>query len=359
MRFSYFSNADNTYEGNTRTAGDLILQIVDQAVHAETVGMHAAWVGEHHFNEFGINASPEIVLTHVAARTSRIRIMPAVTVLPLHHPLRVAENWATIDLLTGGRVDFALGRGFDKHEYDRFAVDFDRNAEIMAEGLEIVRRAWTEPGRWTHEGAHYRFSDVDIVPKPVQRPMPIYVACFSKPTVDLTARLGLGMSIAPFAAGMSFGGVDKMIAYFREMSAAHGHLPGAVNSSIFLHFADTPGEEQAARARQIRFFKENTLPTMRTAAKGKSSSYDYWQDMAARVAAMKPEDLVPGSILLGRPSQMIDAVGKLQSHGIEEFGLYVNIGLKDAQQTRDEMQRFMEEVAPHFEGPHNALRPVR
>ena len=168
MKFSYFSNADNTYKNNSRSVEELLLQIGDQAVYAEELGMHSAWIGEHHFNEFGTNASPEIMLTAVATRTERIRLMPAVTVLPLHHPLRVAENWATVDLVSGGRVDFACGRGFDKHEYDRFGVDFERNAEMLSESLEIVHRAWTEPGRWSYDGAFYTFEDVEIVPKPVQ-----------------------------------------------------------------------------------------------------------------------------------------------------------------------------------------------
>lgn len=348
MKFSYFSNADNTYKSNTRTVEELLLQIVDEAVYAEELGMHSAWIGEHHFNEFGTNASPEIMLGVVAARTERIRLMPAVTVLPLHHPLRVAENWATVDVISGGRVDFACGRGFDKHEYDRFGADFERNAEMLAEGLDIVHRAWTERGRWSYDGAFFSFEDVEIVPKPVQNPLPIYVACFSRPTVDMTCRRGFSMSIAPFAAGMSFGGVDKMVDYYRENCAANGHEPGIVNSSIFLHFADTPEEEKAARQRQIRFFLENALPTMRTASKAKTKSYDYWHDMADRVSRMKPEDLVSGMVLLGSTQSMIDSVGRFAEMGIDELGLYVNIGLKDPQQTREEMQRFMEEVAPQF-----------
>ena len=73
--------------------------------------MHSAWVGEHHFSTLGVSSSPEVLLAFVAARTQRLRLAPAVTVLPLHHPIRVAEQWATLDALSGGRVDFACGRG--------------------------------------------------------------------------------------------------------------------------------------------------------------------------------------------------------------------------------------------------------
>lgn len=355
MKFSYFSNADNQYNDNTRSTNELILQIVDQAVHAEKVGMYSAWVGEHHFNEFGSNPAPHIILTHILAKTKRIRVMPGVVVLPLHHPLYVAEDWATMDLLSNGRVDFAIGRGFDKHEYDRLEVDFDRNHEIMTEQIEILTRAWTEPGRWAFAGEFYKFENVEVVPKPVQDPLPIYIACFSRPTLDVTTRYGYGMSIAPFAAGLGFGGVDKQVQEYREKCEANGHKPGTVNSSYFLHIADTPAEEQAARERQVRFFVENAAPAMKTAREGNNKSYEYWYSWAEKVSSLKPEDLKPGSVLLGSPEQIGEAVAKIESEGVEKIGLYVNIGLKDPQQTKDEMQRFMEDVAVHFDGPHKAL----
>ena len=358
MKFSYFSNADNTYDNNKRDTNELILEIVDQAIHAEKVGMHSVWVGEHHFNEFGTNAAPHVVLTHILAKTERVRVMPAVVVLPLHHPLLMAEDWATMDLLGNGRVDFAIGRGFDKHEYDRMQVDFDKNHEIFAEGVEIITRAWTEEGRWSHQGKYYKFEEVEIVPKPVQDPLPISVACFSKPTLEMMTKYGYGMSIAPFAAGLSFGGVDKQVETYKEACIANGHEPGPVNSSYFLHLADTPEQEMAARERQIRFFRENAAPTMRTASKGQNKSYEYWHSWADKVSSLKPEDLKPGSVLLGSPDQIGEAITKIESEGVEEIGLYVNIGLKEPQQTKDEMQRFMEEIAVHFDGPHKELASV-
>lgn len=176
MKFSYFANGDNRYKGNRRTPNECILQMVEECIYAESLGMHGAWIGEHHFNEFGVNTSPHLVLTHIAARTDRIRLMPGVVVLPLHHPLQVAEDWANLDLLSGGRVDFATGRGFDRNEYDRFEVDFLDNSSIFAEGMEILERAWREAGRWSHKGAHYAFENVELGVRPVQDPLPIYVA---------------------------------------------------------------------------------------------------------------------------------------------------------------------------------------
>jgi len=107
MDFGYFTLSDNHYDDNTRSANDFVADIIDEAVYAEEVGLHSAWIGEHHFSTLGVLSCPDLVLANVAARTRRLRLAPAVTVLPLHHPIRVAEQWATLDLISGGRVDFA------------------------------------------------------------------------------------------------------------------------------------------------------------------------------------------------------------------------------------------------------------
>src|SRR5579884_3591777 len=161
MQFGYFTLSDNHYEQNARSANAFVADILDEAVYAEKVGLHSAWIGEHHFSTLGVLSCPALVLAQVAARTSRLRLAPAVTVLPLHHPLQVAEDWATLDLLSGGRVDFAAGRGYDRAEYAAFGAPFDDSAAVFAEGLEIIWRAWHEPGRWSHEGRYYRFHDVE------------------------------------------------------------------------------------------------------------------------------------------------------------------------------------------------------
>ena len=122
MEFGYFTLSDNHYENNPRDANQFVSDITAEALYADQLGMHSAWIGEHHFNSLGVLSCPELVLAYIAARTKHIRLAPAVTVTPLHHPIRVAEQWATLDLLSGGRVDFAAGRGYDTREYAPFHV---------------------------------------------------------------------------------------------------------------------------------------------------------------------------------------------------------------------------------------------
>ena len=155
MQFGYFTLSDNHYDNNSRHANAFVADILDEAVYAEEVGLHSAWIGEHHFSTLGVLSCPDLVLANVAARTRRIRLAPAVTVLPLHHPIRVAEQWATLDLLSGGRVDFAAGRGYDRREYLPLRVSFENNQAIFEEGMEVVRRLWSSDGPISHHGAHY------------------------------------------------------------------------------------------------------------------------------------------------------------------------------------------------------------
>src|ERR1700731_312924 len=203
MQFGYFTLSDNHYVDNRRSANQLVGDILDEAVYADQIGLHSAWIGEHHFSTLGVLSCPDLVLAQVAARTAKIRLAPAVTVLPLHHPIRVAEQWATLDLLSNGRGDFAAGRGYDRREYLPFKVSFADHQSIFEEGLELVRKLWAADDRISHHGRHYSFDDVRITPKPVQRPLPTYVGSFSKPSIELAARLGCGLIVAPFAAAMS------------------------------------------------------------------------------------------------------------------------------------------------------------
>jgi alkanesulfonate monooxygenase SsuD/methylene tetrahydromethanopterin reductase-like flavin-dependent oxidoreductase (luciferase family) len=348
MDFGYFTLSDNHYVDNHRGANEFVADILDEAIYAEEVGLHSAWIGEHHFSTLGVLSCPDLVLAHVAARTKRLRLAPAVTVLPLHHPIRVAEQWATLDLLSGGRVDFAAGRGYDRREYKPFDVSFEDNQSIFEEGMTLVRRLWTSNERLSHNGKHYHFDDVAITPKPVQRPLPMYVASFSQPSIELAGRLGCGLIVAPFAAAMTFGGLKQVAELYHATCAKHGQKPQRLMCSYFTHFADNPAEEQAARARQIRYYKECVIAAFPGDPKTAPPSYRYFIDMVDRLQKVRPEDLTENSVLLGKPQQMIDTLKKVEAAGFAEVILYFNVGLKPHAQVKAEMARFMAEVAPAF-----------
>ena len=350
MDFGYFTLSDNHYDNNTRAPNQFVADIADEAIYAEELGMHSAWIGEHHFSTLGVLSCPDLVLAYVAARTKRIRLAPAVTVLPLHNPIRVAEQWATLDLLSGGRVDFAAGRGYDRREYQPFHVSFEDNQGIFAEGMEVVRKLWSAEGRISHKGQHYSFENVAITPKPLQQPLPAYVASFSRPSIELAARLGCGLVVAPFAAALSYGGLAEVAKLYRETCAAHGTTPGRLVCSYFIHFADTPAQEKAARARQIRYYRECVIPAFPGDPKTAPPSYRYFIDMVDRLQKVRPEDLTENSVLLGSGSRIAATLKKVEAAGFDQVILYFNVGLKPHAQVKDEMARFMAEVAPAFAG---------
>jgi alkanesulfonate monooxygenase SsuD/methylene tetrahydromethanopterin reductase-like flavin-dependent oxidoreductase (luciferase family) len=348
MKFGYFTLSDNAYRDNRRPANQFVSEIIDQAVYAEQVGLHSAWIGEHHFSTLGVLSCPDLALANIAARTERIRLAPAVTVLPLHNPIRVAEQWATLDLLSGGRVDFAAGRGYDRREYGPLGVSFEDNQSIFEEGMEVVRRLWSAGAPITHRGKHYAFENVMITPQPVQRPIPAYVGSFSPPSIELAARLGCGLIVAPFAAAISFGGLRQVHELYLASCARHGTVPGRLMCSYFIHFANTQGEQDDARARQIRYYRECVIPAFPGDPATAPPSYRYFIGMVERLRSVQPQDLTENSVLIGSPGHITEVLRRVQEAGVDEVILYFNVGLKPHAQVKDEMARFMLDVAPAF-----------
>jgi alkanesulfonate monooxygenase SsuD/methylene tetrahydromethanopterin reductase-like flavin-dependent oxidoreductase (luciferase family) len=186
----------------------------------------------------------------------------------------------------------------------------------------------------------------------VQQPIPTYVASFSKPSIELAARLGCGLIVAPFAAAMSFGGLKQVADLYHESCARFGTRPGRLMCSYFTHFADDKAQEDAQRARQIRYYKECVIPAFPGDPKTAPPSYRYFIDMVDRLQKVKPEDLTENSVLIGSAARIADTLKKVEAAGFAEVILYFNVGLKPHGQVKDEMARFMAEVAPQFEGQH-------
>src|SRR5207245_2893233 len=227
-------------------------------------------------------------------------------------------------------------------------VSFEDNQDIFEEVMEVVRLLWSSDRPISHTGKHYRFEDVAITPKPVQRPLPSYVASFSQPSIELAGRLGCGLIVAPFAAAVSYGGLRQVADLYHETCARHGRAPGRLMCSYFIHFADTPAEEERARARQIRYYKECVIAAFPGDPKTAPPSYRYFIEIVDRLTKVRPQDLGENSVLLGSPAQIIDTLKKVEAAGVAEVILYVNVGLKPHRQVKDEMARFMAEVAPAF-----------
>ena len=351
MEFGYFTLSDNHYAGTDRTANEFIKQIREQAILADRLGYNSAWIGEHHFDSLGVNSRPDLVLASIISETQHIRLAPAVSVLPLHHPIHVAETWATLDLLSGGRVDFAAGRGYDPKEYKPFGADFMKSAEYFDDAMDVILKAWNSRGPWSHKSEFFDIPEMEITPLPVQDPIPFYVASFSETSLDMAAKKGLNVIWAPFAAGMVYGGLDKAVeAYYRKCEE-QGTAPGRKMCSYFIHIGD--GEAEAyGRDRQISYFKECCLPAFAKNKEDLPPTMQYFLKIVDILDNMEASDLTDKSILMGSPQEITDTLGKIHDAGMEEVILYFNVGNKPDDLVKEQMHQFMEEIAPNFDGLH-------
>ncbi len=352
MEFGYFTLSDNHYPDNPRTPNDFVLDIREQAILADRLGYHSVWIGEHHFDSLGVNSRPDLLLASIIPETRHVRLAPAVAVLPLHHPVHVAETWATLDLLSGGRVDFAAGRGYDQREYAPFGADFMKSAEYFEDAIEIILKAWGD-GPWSHKSAFHDIPEMEITPKPVQNPIPFYTASFSNTSLEIAARHGTNVIWAPFAAGMMYGGLDKAAEAYRETCARNGTEPGRKMCSYFIYIDE---DDSYGRSSQMDYFNYCALPAFTGDPAKAPPTMKYFRKIVDILKNMKGEDLTDKSILLGPPQKAVDKLKEVEEAGIDEVILYFNVGNKDKAIVEEQMHLFMDEVAPHFDGKHNARR---
>src|SRR5262245_42053065 len=196
-----------------RPAAELYAELLEQIVYAEQLGFDSVWLTEHHFVEDGYTPSLLPLAAAIAAKTSRIRIGTWVLLLPLHNALRVAEDAATVDILSNGRLDLGLGQGYRLEELAAFGVDRRDRGRIMDEGVELIRRAWTEE-RVTFQGRFYNVRELNVTPKPVQRPHPpLWLAAHTDAAARRAAGFRAGLMGVPdvypaYEAALRAGGVD-------------------------------------------------------------------------------------------------------------------------------------------------------
>jgi len=212
------------------------IAIMDQS------GYDAVWLAEHHFSGFSVCPSVHVMGATVAARTRHLRIGTAVSLAALYHPLRLAEEVALLDVLSGGRVNWGAGRGFDRAEFENFGVAMADSAERFREAVEIVLAAWRDE-RLHYTGKHFQFAGVEVLPKPLQRPHPpVWVAASSESAIEWAARQGHSILMDPHAAHAE---IARKRELYRTRLAAHGHDIAGREIPMARLLAVAPTEAQA------------------------------------------------------------------------------------------------------------------
>jgi alkanesulfonate monooxygenase SsuD/methylene tetrahydromethanopterin reductase-like flavin-dependent oxidoreductase (luciferase family) len=222
----------------------------EQALLAEAEGYDTFWATEHHFRDFGgMLPDPQVLLAALAAQTSRIRFGTAVTILPLHHPIRIAEDMAMLDNLSGGRIDVGVGRGMPHLEYQVFGGDWDNAQDYVEEAVAVLRGAWTDP-QFSWEGEHYRYpKPMAVLPPPVQRPHPPIWMTANREAEHFRwiGRQGLNLMTLPWILP-SYKLSRQLIDVYYEGLREGGHNPAAheVLGMFPAYVAPTEGEARLA-----------------------------------------------------------------------------------------------------------------
>lgn len=157
-----------------QAAAEIYRRALDLACTADTLGFSHLWLAEHHFTNYAYSSRPLVLLSHIAAHTRHLRLGPAIIPVPLHHPLVVAEELATLDVLSGGRVEVGLGSGYQQYQYDRFQLNKGESAERDDEAVTVMLQALREPV-FAHSGSHFEIPRTHLVPQPLQAAMPMWL----------------------------------------------------------------------------------------------------------------------------------------------------------------------------------------
>jgi alkanesulfonate monooxygenase SsuD/methylene tetrahydromethanopterin reductase-like flavin-dependent oxidoreductase (luciferase family) len=327
--FDLISNQPNSVSGEILTAQERIQQVVEQAVFAESLGFDGYGVGERHGAPF-LSSSPAILLTAIAAKTSKIRLLPTVSVLSILDPVRVAEDYATLDHLSGGRLEMMIGKGNDPRHYPLFGIKEEEQWASLAERYDLLKRLWTEENvSW--EGT-YRppLYNVTTEPRPFQKQIPIWHGSASSPlSTELAAKNG-----EPIFSSNAFhpmGKYKELIDHYRDRLEYYGYdsnkaIVGAGAGSLYL--ANTT-EEAIKRFRPYYDIQMNS-----DAAKHNQSPFKNLED-----------HIQHGSALIGSVDLVIEKI--LNYH--QAFGHQVQaigVGGLSNEEQYEQLERFATEVIP-------------
>jgi alkanesulfonate monooxygenase SsuD/methylene tetrahydromethanopterin reductase-like flavin-dependent oxidoreductase (luciferase family) len=321
------------------------LALVDAA---EAWGLDSAWLAEFHFSpERSVLSSPIVVAAAMAARTKRIRIGLAVYVLPLNNPLRIAEEAATVDQLSGGRLDFGIGRSGFVRTYNVFNIDYAESQGRFEESLDVLRLAWRGE-KFSHDGTYYKITDALLVPRPIQRPAPpMRMAASSAGTFKTVAEQGLPLFVG--LRGDGLGALAENIEMYRETWRARGHDgAGSVFLRVPVYAADTEAAaHEEPRANIVFYFERQAAIVMAGAPKGGNAVR---ADMAAKLSALSYDDILRDRVAFGTAAQLIERISEWRDVlGIDGITAELNAGngLSEAQ-VKNSLRILTRDVMPAF-----------
>lgn len=267
-----------------------VREAIAEAELAEASGFHGFFFGEHHQDKDGFLPSPSVVCGAVAARTTRMQIGTSVVLLPLHHPIRVAEDFLTLDIVSGGRAVLGVGLGYQDADFRAFGIDRARRVPRFEQEIEVIRRAWTGE-TFSYRGADFDIENIRILPRPMQRPgPPIWIGASVAAAVERAGRIGDALVLSP---SMTLAENKVLAERYRKAAAAAGRTPEIILMRD-AWVADSLGEAAQVYGPEVMAAYKYYWKAGSVSFKGFSSEDEFrfeniWRD---RIITGAPEDCV-------------------------------------------------------------------
>jgi luciferase family oxidoreductase group 1 len=326
-----------------RSSQEIYSRAVDIAHAAETLGFRNIWLAEHHFSTYGYLSRPAQLATFLAAKTTRLRVGTAVIVVPLHHPLVIAEEIATLDQLAGGRVDIGLGRGYQHYEFERLGLELDTSRARWEESVDIILKAFGGKP-FTYDGKLFKIPETTIFPQPLQHPHPpIWVTAQSPDSVEATVRRGFNLLTGGFGVPIERMAdfrkqFDKLVAEVKPPRIPEVGVQRAV------YVTDNVADARAA-AEEARWNMRVTLSLRNHYEKVE-------QGRAIPIPGPKEpdiDDLLDRFLVIGTPDTVIRQITRVKEMvGITHFNCSFWFGDVEHPRIMKSMELFAKEVLPAF-----------
>ncbi|MEX2445767.1 MAG: LLM class flavin-dependent oxidoreductase [Dehalococcoidia bacterium] len=329
MRFGLFGGPSRAMAGDDPAAYQVF---IDMVLEAEELGFYGVYLVEHHFTGHGQLSSSLNLLSHLAARTTTLRLGTAVVVVPWHNPLVLAEQASTVDLLSGGRLDLGLGRGYRDYEFKGFGIPMEEAQARYDEAVEVIRKAWTCGGRFSHEGPYWHFDDVVVEPTPVQDPHPpLWTGAGSPESLERAARNGYKLFLDQVG---TFELTAQRVATYRAAREAAGlpYSPRDVALTRSLRIATSREDRDGLVDRQIAALTALAETSRPPEQGGRSLFYS---------APEARREVVEAASIIGTPDECIERLRTLEAGGVEQV-LFTSVMPAD-------IRLFAKEIMPAFQ----------
>ena len=338
MRFGLFGSAQADTSDLGPETGQGFRDYLDYAVEGEALGFHSSFLVEHHFSGWNQVSATLTLQTALAMRTTTLRLGTAVIVLPWHHPVLLAEQTAMLDLISGGRLDFGIGKGYRHSEFKGFGIPQEEAEPRFEEALEVIQRSWTSRERFSHRGRFWQLQDIVVEPPTAQQPHPpIWVAAASAPSIRRAAARGFNLILDQYAAPEVIG---ERIALYRAECEASGRRfdPMHVAVARQVYVAKDKADKEAALERLAKF-TQRTVAVSR-APGGKAGAHVLaYADTAGETEA---------NALYGTADEICRKLEAVSKAGAEYALLTISGG-------KEQLRSFARDIMPEFSWAHRGV----